>query len=505
MSKIANDIPNLLAAGRPDTTRVDRVSGPEEDRFAAELSNASRPAETKQDERNASVESSEPASAEREDDTPSAEESAVASDTEGQATSSDEVSDTTEDQTEAGEETLGSAVVFVTTAEPVIKSPEVAAIDEEGVPAVAEGETSGEQQSDGKAPAIEADFLASQPEDAAPEAISLSTDTPSTNTESDQQPASLATQVTAGVTGESAGAEVIDVEAAPVTSVTLATAGQDADGPAAESGDERSNGETAITAVTSSTGNAEQESGEQHAGHDRQQSTEQVTTTSQGAAAEAGDETEFVEKLATQPSTESDAATSADATEVRTTDRPADAPPVDPANNLARLAAGRVPLSRAEQAGGSEQAPQVDASRFVSRVSRAIQTAQERGGEVRLRLSPPELGALQIKLTLGEGTIAATLETETTAARNVLLDNLPALRERLAEQEIRIEKFDVDVQQEGSSQQDWAPGERQEGGNDQQGAGSQSSAQAITEESALAAADPGEEQTLNADAINLVI
>ena len=35
-----------------------------------------------------------------------------------------------------------------------------------------------------------------------------------------------------------------------------------------------------------------------------------------------------------------------------------------------------------------------------------------------------------------------------------MLDNLPALRDRLAEQEIRIEKFDVDVQDEGRQQQE---------------------------------------------------
>jgi flagellar hook-length control protein FliK len=101
----------------------------------------------------------------------------------------------------------------------------------------------------------------------------------------------------------------------------------------------------------------------------------------------------------------------------------------------------------------SHQLPQVDAQRFVNRVSRAFQVAENRGGPLQLRLSPPELGALKIELSIQQGTLTAKLETETAAAKSVLLDNLPALRERLAAQEIRIDKFEVDVRQQNSGEQ----------------------------------------------------
>lgn len=105
--------------------------------------------------------------------------------------------------------------------------------------------------------------------------------------------------------------------------------------------------------------------------------------------------------------------------------------------------------------------PRVDAGRFVGRVTRAFQAAEQRGGTIQLRLSPPELGAMKIELSVQQGTLTAKLETETAAAKTVLLDNLPALRERLAAQDIRIEKFDVDVQQQGSeANPDWQAGER---------------------------------------------
>jgi flagellar hook-length control protein FliK len=39
------------------------------------------------------------------------------------------------------------------------------------------------------------------------------------------------------------------------------------------------------------------------------------------------------------------------------------------------------------------------------------------------------------------------MQTETDAARTAIIDNLPALRDRLAEQGVRIERFDVDLMQ----------------------------------------------------------
>jgi flagellar hook-length control protein FliK len=97
--------------------------------------------------------------------------------------------------------------------------------------------------------------------------------------------------------------------------------------------------------------------------------------------------------------------------------------------------------------------PHVDAARFVGRVAKAIQTANERGGALQLRLSPPELGTLRLELTVHNGVMSALLEAESPVARQVLLDHLPMLRDRLAEQNIRLERFDVEVRQDGSGGQ----------------------------------------------------
>jgi len=103
-------------------------------------------------------------------------------------------------------------------------------------------------------------------------------------------------------------------------------------------------------------------------------------------------------------------------------------------------------------ASQAEPTTPVDRARFVQRVGNALRTANQQEGHVQLRLSPPELGSLRIEITVQQGTLTARIEAETTSARTLLLDNLPVLRERLAEQEIRIERFDVDVRQEGQQQ-----------------------------------------------------
>jgi flagellar hook-length control protein FliK len=104
----------------------------------------------------------------------------------------------------------------------------------------------------------------------------------------------------------------------------------------------------------------------------------------------------------------------------------------------------------------SEGLTEAERVRFVQRVARAFHSMSDEGGEVRLRLSPPELGSLRVEVTVRDGVMSARLEAETASARNVLLDNLPALRERLAEQNIKVERFDVDVRDDRRQ----APGEQ---------------------------------------------
>jgi hypothetical protein len=106
------------------------------------------------------------------------------------------------------------------------------------------------------------------------------------------------------------------------------------------------------------------------------------------------------------------------------------------------------------QPAASDSRP-IDTARLLHRVARAFAAAKD-GGEVRLRLSPPELGSLTLDVRVQEGALVARLEAETTSVRTVLVENLSALRDRLAEQGIRLERFDVDLRQPGGGSPDWS-------------------------------------------------
>jgi flagellar hook-length control protein FliK len=157
----------------------------------------------------------------------------------------------------------------------------------------------------------------------------------------------------------------------------------------------------------------------------------------------------------------------------------APAPPLDGLdarpNNNGTASAGSItntappPRSRlpAELFSQSATAParrpsvEVDATRLLTRVARAFTAAQERDGEIRLRLSPPELGSLRLDVRVQDGALVARLQTETDAARTAIIDNLPALRDRLADQGVRIERFDVDLMQRQPGGMPDQPGGRQ--------------------------------------------
>lgn len=116
----------------------------------------------------------------------------------------------------------------------------------------------------------------------------------------------------------------------------------------------------------------------------------------------------------------------------------------------------RLPAQALVRGAPQEKTPvplHVDAARFLQRVTKAFESARERDGEIRLRLSPPELGALRVEVNMSEHGLAARVEVETNDARTILLENLPALRERLAEQGLRLEKFDVELSQREPEQQ----------------------------------------------------
>lgn len=101
----------------------------------------------------------------------------------------------------------------------------------------------------------------------------------------------------------------------------------------------------------------------------------------------------------------------------------------------------------AEGARGSSGSPlsPYQQSKLVQRVLRGIEQLSNGGGQVRLRLHPPELGALQMTLKISDGQMSAQMEVENSLAKDALLSNVHTLKEKLSEQGITIDKFDVQI------------------------------------------------------------
>jgi flagellar hook-length control protein FliK len=89
-------------------------------------------------------------------------------------------------------------------------------------------------------------------------------------------------------------------------------------------------------------------------------------------------------------------------------------------------------------------------TKLVQRVLRGFEQIGESGGQVRLRLHPPELGALQMTIRIESGQMFAKLEVENAVAREALLNNVQVLKDRLADQGMQVESFEVQINSDTS-------------------------------------------------------
>ncbi len=109
------------------------------------------------------------------------------------------------------------------------------------------------------------------------------------------------------------------------------------------------------------------------------------------------------------------------------------------------------------QAGEAAELTSYQQGRLLQRVLGGLERLQDGTSLVRLRLHPAELGSLQLSLQVSEGSISANITAESDTAAQVLRDNLPQLHTKLAEQGIRIDKFEVQTQDRQSfAQQQFA-------------------------------------------------
>jgi flagellar hook-length control protein FliK len=93
----------------------------------------------------------------------------------------------------------------------------------------------------------------------------------------------------------------------------------------------------------------------------------------------------------------------------------------------------------------TEVARPVPAERITVVFRRAEVNALLKRGEMQVKLDPPELGAMKVKLVSQSGELSARIEVKSEAVRQLVDQNLPALREGLEKSGVRVVQMEVVV------------------------------------------------------------
>ena len=89
------------------------------------------------------------------------------------------------------------------------------------------------------------------------------------------------------------------------------------------------------------------------------------------------------------------------------------------------------------------QLTDAERTHLLEHVAQGIGFSNQSGQEIRIHVRPPELGSLQIDVSVKDGALSARLEAQTSAAQQILQDNLPELKEALAQQGLTVDRIEV--------------------------------------------------------------
>ena len=101
--------------------------------------------------------------------------------------------------------------------------------------------------------------------------------------------------------------------------------------------------------------------------------------------------------------------------------------------------------SSASSARGPSTLTEYQESRVLQRVLKGLDQLSDKGGQVRLRLHPPELGSLQVTIRIDAQQVSALIEVEHSASREALLNSLPQLQSSLADKGLNVSHLEVQV------------------------------------------------------------
>jgi flagellar hook-length control protein FliK len=97
--------------------------------------------------------------------------------------------------------------------------------------------------------------------------------------------------------------------------------------------------------------------------------------------------------------------------------------------------------------------PGFNPAQIIEQVAYALQVGHAGGQEMQLQLSPPDLGSLQINVSVHDGVLSARLEAQSPTTQQILVDNLSQLKNSLTQQGVAFDRIDVRLagSQTGSS------------------------------------------------------
>ena len=103
--------------------------------------------------------------------------------------------------------------------------------------------------------------------------------------------------------------------------------------------------------------------------------------------------------------------------------------------------------SSGETPATAQARPVLDMTRsdMSQKLSSFIQQASESGKAMRIRLDPPELGSLQIEVGRVNGQIVARIEVDNPTARALVFEQLQMLRDSLQQQGLRVDRLEVEI------------------------------------------------------------
>lgn len=127
------------------------------------------------------------------------------------------------------------------------------------------------------------------------------------------------------------------------------------------------------------------------------------------------------------------------------------------------------PVATAPLSPMSAEQPTMDSQIFDQVVTRLAGSFNGESGRMILRLHPAELGSLRLDLQVEGETIRASLQAQTTQVQEVIERNLPQLRQALAEQGLKIEQFQVNIDQQQAGQDSFAGFDRWQEGRETTG------------------------------------